>query len=151
MGYKLHKTGDQVRDDLNAVEEKTIYPIASKEEDGLMSKEQAERFEELSENEVAHVNIGETQYKPSGGAVNLPAYPSTPQDVGLGNVGNYKAVSVEASQELNSQEKSNARENIGAGTSNFGGSYNDLTDKPEIPNVDTASVDTCISIIGELQ
>lgn len=37
MAYKLNKTGKQVEADLNAVEEKTIYPIASTEEDGLMS------------------------------------------------------------------------------------------------------------------
>lgn len=54
-------------------------------------------------------------------------------DVGLGNVGNYKAVSVNANQGLTDTEKSNARANIGAGTSNFSGSYNDLTNKPTIP------------------
>ena len=40
-------------------------------------------------------------------------------DVGLGNVGNFKAVSTVASQGLTSTEKSNARNNIGAGTSNL--------------------------------
>jgi hypothetical protein len=39
-------------------------------------------------------------------------------DVGLGNVGNFKAVSTVASQGLTSTEKSNARTNIGAGTGN---------------------------------
>jgi hypothetical protein len=51
-------------------------------------------------------------------------------DVGLGNVGNFKAVSTEASQGLSDTEKSNARANIGAGTSSFSGSWNDLSDKP---------------------
>lgn len=37
-------------------------------------------------------------------------------------------------QGLNATQKSNARTNIGAGTSNFSGSYNDLTDKPIIDN-----------------
>jgi hypothetical protein len=54
-------------------------------------------------------------------------------DVGLGNVGNYKAVSTVASQGLTDTEKSNARANIGAGTSSFSGSYNDLSNKPTIP------------------
>ncbi len=36
-------------------------------------------------------------------------------------------------QSLSDAEKQQARENIGAGTSNFSGSYNDLTDKPDIP------------------
>ena len=57
----------------------------------------------------------------------------TKSDVGLGNVGNFKAVSTEASQGLTDTEKSNARANIGAGTSSFSGSYNDLTNKPTIP------------------
>jgi len=55
-------------------------------------------------------------------------------DVGLDNVGNFKAVSTEANQGLTDTEKSNARSNIGAGTSSFSGSYNDLTDKPTIPD-----------------
>ena len=40
-------------------------------------------------------------------------------DVGLGNVGNFKAVSTVASQGLSDTEKSNARANIGAGTSSL--------------------------------
>ena len=59
---------------------------------------------------------------------------TTKADVGLGNVGNFKAVSTIASQELTDTEKSNARANIGAGTSSFSGSFNDLTDKPTIDN-----------------
>lgn len=39
---------------------------------------------------------------------------TTKSDVGLGNVGNFKAVSTVASQELTDTEKSNARANIGA-------------------------------------
>lgn len=44
---------------------------------------------------------------------------TTKSDVGLGNVGNFKAVSTVASQGLTDTEKSNARTNIGAGTSNL--------------------------------
>lgn len=51
-------------------------------------------------------------------------------DIGLSNVGNFKAVSTLASQGLSETEKSNARANIGAGTSNFSGSYNDLSNIP---------------------
>lgn len=43
----------------------------------------------------------------------------TKSDVGLGNVGNFKAVSTVASQGLTDTEKSNARANIGAGISNL--------------------------------
>lgn len=56
----------------------------------------------------------------------------TKSDVGLGNVGNFKAVSTVASQGLSDTEKSNARANIGAGTSSFSGSYNDLSGKPTL-------------------
>lgn len=54
----------------------------------------------------------------------------TKSQVGLGNVGNFKAVSTVASQGLSDTEKSNARANIGAGTSSFSGNYNDLSNKP---------------------
>lgn len=44
---------------------------------------------------------------------------TTKSDVGLGNVGNFKAVSTVANQGLTNTEKSNARANIGAGTSSL--------------------------------
>jgi hypothetical protein len=56
----------------------------------------------------------------------------TKAQVGLSNVGNFKAVSTVANQGLTDTEKSAARANIGAGTSSFSGSYNDLTDKPTL-------------------
>ena len=63
----------------------------------------------------------------------------TKEQVGLGNVGNYKAVSVVQGQGLTDSEKQYARQNIGAGTSNFSGSYNDLLNKPTIPTTLPAS------------
>ena len=54
----------------------------------------------------------------------------TKSDVGLGNVGNFKAVSTVANQGLTAEEQAAARANIGAGSSGFSGSFNDLTDKP---------------------
>ena len=50
-------------------------------------------------------------------AQSKPTY--TASEVGLGNVGNFKAVSTVASQGLTNTEKSNARANIGAGTSSL--------------------------------
>ena len=67
-----------------------------------------------------------------------PSY--TASEVGLGNVGNFKAVSTVASQGLSSTEKANARANIGAGTSSFSGSYTDLTNKPTIPSVGNGTI-----------
>ena len=43
-------------------------------------------------------------------------------------------------QVLSDEEKQQARTNIGAGTSNFSGSYNDLTDQPMIPKPYTLPV-----------
>ena len=40
-------------------------------------------------------------------------------------------------QNLTSAQKLQARTNIGAGTSTFSGSYNDLSNKPTIPDIDT--------------
>lgn len=73
-------------------------------------------------------------------AKNKPTY--TKSEVGLGNVGNFKAVSTIASQGLTATEKANARANIGAGTgnSNFSGAYADLTGKPTIPSVGNGTV-----------
>ena len=65
---------------------------------------------------------------------------TTKSDIGLGNVGNFLAVSTVASQGLSDTQKSNARANIGAGTSNFSGNYNDLTNKPTIPTVNNATL-----------
>lgn len=45
-------------------------------------------------------------------------------------------------QSLTDEQKAQARENIGAGTSSFSGSYNDLTDKPTIPEGYTLPVAT---------
>ena len=43
------------------------------------------------------------------------------------------AVKYNAAQNLTDTQKQQARTNIGAGTSNFSGNYNDLTNKPTIP------------------
>lgn len=45
MAYKLNKYGDQVRDDLDAVEQKTIYPEATQHNDGIMTKEHVAQLE----------------------------------------------------------------------------------------------------------
>lgn len=58
--------------------------------------------------------ISETDGKISATAADLNA-----SAVGLGNVGNFKAVSTAASQGLTTTEQSNARANIGAGTSSL--------------------------------
>ena len=69
----------------------------------------------------------------------------TKSDIGLGNVDNFKAVSTVASQDLTETEKSNARANIGAGTSSFSGNYNDLDGKPSLGDAAAKSVDSSIT------
>lgn len=50
-------------------------------------------------------------------------------------------------QTLTEEQKTQARANIGAGTSNFSGSYNDLTNKPNIPAASV--IDTTLSKSGQ--
>lgn len=50
-------------------------------------------------------------------------------------------------QSLTNAQKEQARTNIGAGTSNFSGSYNDLTNKPNIP--EAAQIDTTLTVAGQ--
>ena len=70
-------------------------------------------------------------------AATKPTY--TKSDVGLGNVGNFKAVSTVANQGLTDTEKANARSNIGAGASSFSGDYNDLANRPTVDSTLSAS------------
>ena len=50
-------------------------------------------------------------------------------------------------QTLTDEQKTQARANIGAGTSNFSGSYNDLTNKPNIPAATV--IDTTLTKSGQ--
>ena len=92
----------------------------------------ATKVEKSSTNGNIKINGTETTVYTHPGGTN--PHGTTKSDVGLGNVGNFKAVSTVANQGLSDTEKSNARANIGAGTSSFSGSYNDLTNKPTIGN-----------------
>jgi hypothetical protein len=49
MAYRLDKYGKQVEDDLDSVENKTIYPNADTHVDGLMTKEHVQRINEMDE------------------------------------------------------------------------------------------------------
>lgn len=65
--------------------------------------------------------------------LNLPTIPTS-----VGDLTNDRFVRYDtASQGLNTTQQANARTNIGAGTSNFSGNYNDLTNKPTIPSADS--------------
>lgn len=47
MAYKLQKTGDQVKEDLDKVEEKRVYPEADTHTNGIMTKEHVKRIGDL--------------------------------------------------------------------------------------------------------
>ena len=65
-------------------------------------------------------------------SVNQPPYPVTSVD---GSTGDVATLSVKyTKQALTVAQQQQARENIGAGTSNFDGAYDSLTGKPDIPS-----------------
>jgi hypothetical protein len=80
----------------------------------------ATKVEASTTNGKIKINGTETTVYTHPGSGTNP-HGTTKTDVGLGNVGNFKAVSTVASQGLTDTEKSNARANIGAGTSSFTG------------------------------
>ena len=65
-------------------------------------------------------------------ANNPPPYPVTSVDGSTGDVATLAVKYI--TQNLTDEQKQNARENIGAGTSNFDGAYDSLTGKPNIPS-----------------
>ena len=115
---------------------KKFYPYAhasaTYDNNGNTVEKRLKALDETASSAVQSVKIGTTEYK-SGTTVTLPSYPTslpasdvpswakqktkptyTASEVGLGNVGNFKAVSTVESQGLTDTEKSNARANIGA-------------------------------------
>lgn len=117
---------------------KSNYDSAYTHSQSTHARTDATKVEKSSTNGNIKINGTETTVytHPSG----TNPHGTTKSDVGLGNVGNFKAVSTVANQGLSDTEKSNARANIGAGTSSFSGSYNDLTNKPTIPSVGNGTV-----------
>lgn len=106
-------------------------PKATNSVDGLLSKEDHVRYDSAKTHaDSAHARTDATKVEKSttngnikinGTETNVYTHPSgtnphgtTKSDLGLGNVGNFKAVSTVASQGLSDAEKSNARTNIGA-------------------------------------
>ena len=62
MAYKLNKYGEQVEADLNAVEEKSIYPDASPSQKGLMTSEHVNRISQC-ENEIQYAEATLTEFE----------------------------------------------------------------------------------------
>ena len=119
-------------------EERKNWNNAKTHADSTHARTDATKVEKSSTNGNIKINGTETTVytHPSG----TNPHGTTKSDVGLGNVGDFKAVSTVANQGLSNTEKSNARANIGAGTSSFSGSYNDLSNKPTIPTVGNGTI-----------
>ena len=101
--YNLSYTGTQVDNILSNAE----THVAS-----THARTDATKTEKSNTNGNIKINGTETVVytHPSG----TNPHGTTKSDVGLGNVGNFKAVSTVASQGLTNTEKANARANIGA-------------------------------------
>lgn len=92
--------------------ERTNWNAAKTHADSAHARTDATKVEKSTTNGNIKINGTETTVytHPSG----TNPHGTTKSDVGLGNVGNFKAVSTVASQELTDTEKANARTNIGA-------------------------------------
>lgn len=78
------------------------------------------------------VSLGNVENVRQYSSINPPPYPVTSVD---GSTGDVATLSVKyTKQALTVEQQQQARENIGAGTSNFDGAYDSLTGKPDIPS-----------------
>lgn len=93
--------------------ERTNWNAAKTHADSAHARTDATKVEKSSTNGNIKINDTETTVYTHPGSGTNP-HGTTKSDVGLGNVGNFKAVSTVASQGLTDAEKSNARSNIGA-------------------------------------
>lgn len=92
------------------------------------------------------IGLGNVDNVKQYSASNPPPYPVTSVDGATGTV-TTNAVKTTA-QTLTDAQKQQARTNIGAGTSSFSGSYNDLTNKPTIPDPYTLPVASSTTLGG---
>ena len=93
--------------------ERTNWNAAKTHADSAHARTDATKVEKSTTNGNIKINGTETTVYTHPGSGTNP-HGTTKSDVGLGNVGNFKAVSTVASQGLTDTEKSNARANIGA-------------------------------------
>lgn len=125
-GSNIQITGDVDTDTITISATDTKYNNATTSAPGLMSAKDKEKLDSITsgannyshptftKNDAAAVKVGNDEH----GHVVLGSA-LTKSDVGLSNVGNFLAVSTAAKQNLTEDQKSNARANIGAGTSSL--------------------------------
>lgn len=111
LGYEPY-TPDEVDNKVTELDTNKVDKIAGK---GLSANDFTDDYkttlDNISDGTVTGIK-GNAESTYRTGDVNI-----TPANIGLGNVGDFKAVSTAASQGLTNTEKSNARTNIGAQTS----------------------------------
>lgn len=93
--------------------ERANYHTAYEHSQAKHARTDATKVEKSTTNGNIKINGTETTVYTHPGSGTNP-HGTTKSDVGLGNVGNFKAVSTVANQGLSNTEKSNARSNIGA-------------------------------------
>ena len=123
----------------------TTYSDATTSVHGLMSAADKTKLDGIATG--AEVNVQSdwniTDSTSDAYIKNKPTIPTKDSDLTNDRYVRYDT----ASQGLTSTQKSNARTNIGAGTSNFSGSYNDLTNKPTLGTA--AAKDFTTSVTSE--
>ena len=130
--------GDSIKHITNT--ERTNWDLAKKHADSTHARTDATKVEKSSTNGNIKINGSETVVytHPSG----TNPHGTTKSDVGLGNVGNFKAVSTVASQGLTDTEKSNARTNISAAASTHTHTKSQITDFPTSLTANGGNADT---------
>ncbi len=110
IGKKAHTGNSTIH---ITASERTNWNAAKTHADSAHARTDATKVEKSTTNGNIKINGTETTVYTHPGSGTNP-HGTTKSDVGLGNVGNFKAVSTLASQGLTDTEKSNARANIGA-------------------------------------
>lgn len=101
---------------------------------------------------MATRNMKYTAEKPEGGAVEEVYIDGLPSGGGSEATVDTLSGATETGKALmKASDASAARSAIGAGTSNFSGSYNDLTNKPSIPSAYTLKAATTTTLGGVKQ
>lgn len=125
-GDNIQITGDIKTDTIIISATDTKYSDASTESSGLMSAQDKKKLDGIALNANNYSHPTTTKHKAAAVKVGNDEHGHVilgdvlaKSDVGLSNVGNFLAVSTEANQGLKDTQKSNARANIGAGTSSL--------------------------------
>lgn len=133
---------EQARNNIEAISTESISQVLGTSESKIPS-------EKAVSDAIANAGGGDmlkSAYDPNGeveksGGIADYVKANSPVKSVDGETGTVQTHAVKTTEQvLSDEEKQQARTNIGAGTSNFSGSYNDLTDQPMIPKPYTLPV-----------